>query len=408
MTNNASTTVVVGLSGGVDSAVAALLLVQQGYTVHGLFMKNWEDDDSDTACTAEQDLNDAKQVAAELGIPLHQVNFSGEYRKQVFDHCLREFAAGRTPNPDVLCNREIKFRAFLEHALRLGADRVATGHYARIQAGGQGVQLHRGLDAGKDQTYFLYMVGQAALARTLFPVGELQKSEVRRLAEDAGFDNFEKKDSTGICFIGERDFQEFLSRYIQRKPGRIVSVQGRDLGQHQGLSFYTLGQRQGLGIGGVAGHGGNAERSSEPGQGGQGGQGGQDSQCGSGKPWYVVDKDLDGNRLIVAQGHDHPALLSTGLDAEQLHWNDPTAPPADGRYTAKVRYRQHDQACTLHWTGGDSLHLTFDDPQRAVTPGQSVVLYDGPRCLGGGIITRRRPLREMSENNRLIAHGEQP
>lgn len=376
MTDPASTTVIVGLSGGVDSAVAALLLIEQGYNVQGLFMKNWEDDDTETECTAEQDLADAKQVCTELGIPLHQANFSSEYRQQVFDHCLREFEAGRTPNPDVLCNREIKFRAFLDHAVRLGADRVATGHYARVVESGAGVEMHRGCDAGKDQTYFLYMVGQESLQRTLFPIGHLQKTEVRRLAEDAGFDNFEKKDSTGICFIGERDFQAFLARYIRREPGLIVSVDGEALGEHQGLSFYTLGQRQGLGIGG---------------------------RPGASAPWYVVHKDMPGNRLIVAQGHDHPALLSTGLVADQLHWIGGTPPEAGMCCTARVRYRQPDQACVVESLGNGQLQLRFDQPQRAVTPGQSVVLYAGPACLGGGIIAQRIPLAPVVVTDREYA-----
>lgn len=376
MSNPASTTVIVGLSGGVDSAVAALLLLEQGYDVQGLFMKNWEDDDTETVCTAETDLADAKQVCDELGIPLHQANFSAEYRKQVFDHCLGEFEAGRTPNPDVLCNREIKFRAFLDHALRLGADRVATGHYARVVAGPDGMELHCGADAGKDQSYFLYMVDRAALERTLFPIGHLQKSEVRRLAENAGFDNFEKKDSTGICFIGERDFQAFLARYIRRQPGRIVSVDGEDLGEHQGMSFYTLGQRQGLGIGG---------------------------RPGASSPWYVVHKDMSGNRLVVAQGHDHPALLSTGLTADQLHWIG-GRPPAQGfRCSARVRYRQADQACTVESVEDGRISLRFDQPQRAVTPGQSVVLYAGPQCLGGGIIEKRMPLVAVEAPDREYA-----
>ncbi|MEX0732955.1 MAG: tRNA 2-thiouridine(34) synthase MnmA [Aquisalimonadaceae bacterium] len=364
------TTVVVGLSGGVDSAVAALLLIEQGYNVQGLFMRNWEDDDTDTVCTAEADLADAAQVCAELGIPLHQVNFSDAYRRQVFDHCLREFEAGRTPNPDVLCNREIKFRAFLHHALRLGADKVATGHYARVVDGPAGVELHCGIDTGKDQSYFLYMVDQDALKRTLFPIGHLQKSAVRRLAEHAGFDNFEKKDSTGICFIGERDFQAFLSRYIRAEPGRMVSPEGDDLGEHQGLSFYTLGQRQGLGIGGRPGAGG---------------------------PWYVVDKDMAGNRLIVAQGHNHPALLSTGLIADQLHWVNGQAPTAGTRCTARVRYRQADQACRIESFDNGRMEIRFDQPQRAVTPGQSIVLYSGQCCLGGGIIEHRLPLTAIGK-----------
>ncbi len=357
--------VVVGLSGGVDSSVAALLLVEQGYRVQGLFMRNWEDDDTDTVCTAEQDLADVRQVCAQLDIPLHQVNFADRYRQQVFDDCLREFQAGRTPNPDVLCNREIKFRAFLDHARRLGADYVATGHYARLGRDEQGrATLLRGVDAGKDQSYFLYMVGHQALARTLFPVGEMDKHEVRALAEEAGFDNFEKKDSTGICFIGERDFRDFLQRYIATEPGPMVTPEGRHMGEHQGLSFYTLGQRQGLGIGGRA-----------------------DS---AGKPWYVVDKDLRNNTLVVAQGGDHPALFSPGLVATDLHWvaGEPPTHGAPLRCTAKIRYRQPDQSCTLR-VDGDRAVVTFQQPQRAVTPGQSVVFYQGEQCLGGGIIEHR-------------------
>lgn len=364
-------TVIVGLSGGVDSSVAALRLVEQGYRVQGLFMRNWEDDDTDTVCTAEEDLADVRQVCQELDIPLHQVNFADRYRQQVFDDCLREFEAGRTPNPDVLCNREIKFRAFLDHAMRLGADYVATGHYTRIGRDpdtGRATLL-RGLDHGKDQSYFLYMVGHEALERTLFPVGELEKPEVRRIAEDAGFDNFEKKDSTGICFIGERDFRGFLSRYIASTPGPIVDTDGNRIGEHQGLSFYTLGQRQGLGIGGRAGAGG--------------------------QPWYVVDKDIPGNALVVAQGGNHPALFSPGLTATDLHWVA-GAPPggAPVRCTAKIRYRQPDQDCTVTFHG-DAAHVVFDTPQRAVTPGQSIVFYRGDECLGGGIIDQRLTTGEV-------------
>ncbi|WP_290652815.1 tRNA 2-thiouridine(34) synthase MnmA [Aquisalimonas sp.] len=363
MSTSRAPSVIVGLSGGVDSSVAALRLVEQGYRVQGLFMRNWEDDDTDTVCTAEQDLADVRQVCAELDIALHQVNFAARYRQQVFDDCLREFEAGRTPNPDVLCNREIKFRAFLDHATRLGADYVATGHYARLgEADGQTLLL-RGRDRAKDQSYFLYMVGHEALARTLFPVGDVEKAEVRRIAEDAGFDNFEKKDSTGICFIGERDFRGFLSRYIAGNPGPIVDTTGQRIGEHQGLSFYTLGQRQGLGIGGRASSGS--------------------------QPWYVVDKDMDTNTLIVAQGVDHPALFCEELEATDVHWVAGRPPVTHGVYpcTAKVRYRQPDQSCKLAFHGS-GVRVRFNEPQRAVTPGQSVVFYQGERCLGGGIIAR--------------------
>jgi len=359
--------VIVGLSGGVDSAVAALLLLEQGWQVEGLFMKNWEDDDSATHCTAEQDLQDAKQVAGELGIPLHQANFAREYKQQVFDYCLTEYAAGRTPNPDVLCNQQIKFKAFLEYARRLGADYVATGHYARVAHGEDGYRLLKGLDGNKDQSYFLYTLGQAQLKHALFPIGEMHKPEVRRLAEQAGFDNFAKKDSTGICFIGERDFREFLSRYLPRQPGPIRTPEGRVIGEHHGLSFYTLGQRQGLNIGGVKGH--------------------------DGTPWYVVDKDMAGNALIVAAGHDHPLLLSTGLEANQLSWVDGRGPTAALRCAAKTRYRQEDQPCLIEPIDADRVRVRFDQPQRAVTPGQSVVFYLGETCLGGGIIDTRQPLR---------------
>ncbi len=371
MTTREIENVVVGISGGVDSSVAALRLLEQGYRVQGLFMRNWEEDDGDTVCTAEQDLADAKQVCAELGIPLHQVNFAAEYRAQVFDHCLREFEAGRTPNPDVLCNREIKFKLFLEHALRLGADAVATGHYVRTGRDAQGrATLLRGLDGNKDQSYFLYMVGHEALARSLFPVGDLEKPQVRRLAEEAGFDNFEKKDSTGICFIGERDFREFLTRYLHRTPGPIVTTDGLTIGEHQGLSFYTLGQRQGLGIGGVPGRTG---------------------------PWFVADKRMTDNTLVVAEGEDHPALLSRGLVADQLHWVAGEAPAAAFRAGAKTRYRQPDQACTVELLAHGRCLVQFDRPQRAVTPGQSVVLYHEDRCLGGGIIQERVSLTTAGE-----------
>jgi tRNA-uridine 2-sulfurtransferase len=300
-------------------------------------------------------------VCAELGIPLHQANFAQEYKQEVFEHCLQEFRAGRTPNPDVLCNQRIKFRAFLQYALRLGADRVATGHYARIERDGR-YRLLKGQDGNKDQSYFLYTLGQEQLARSMFPLGELTKPEVRRLAEQAGFDNFAKKDSTGICFIGERDFREFLQRYLPRERGEMRTPGGEPVGEHQGLSFYTIGQRQGLGIGGRPG--------------------------ASSQPWYVVDKDLSANVLVVAQGHDHPRLLSRGLSASQLSWTAGDAPAGPLRCTAKTRYRQADQPCELHVADGIA-QAWFDEPQRAVTPGQSVVFYRGEECLGGGIITNR-------------------
>ncbi|WP_440995341.1 tRNA 2-thiouridine(34) synthase MnmA [Arhodomonas sp. SL1] len=354
--------IIVGLSGGVDSAVAALRLLESGHRVEGLFMKNWEDDDSDSHCSAAQDLADARQVCDTLGIALHQANFAREYRAEVFEHCLREYRAGRTPNPDILCNQRIKFRAFLDHALRLGADRVATGHYAGVGREGGRYTLLRGADPGKDQSYFLYTLDQERLARSVFPLAGLYKREVRALAEDAGFDNFDKRDSTGICFIGERDFRAFLGRYIAAEPGEIVTPEGEVIGTHLGLAFYTLGQRRGLDLGGRAGHGEGA--------------------------WYVVDKDLSRNRLVVAQGHDHPLLLSAGLTAGQLCWVDGDGPQAPLRCSAKTRYRQPDQPCVVY-PEGPRLRVLFDEPQRAVVPGQSIVLYDGPRCLGGGIIATR-------------------
>jgi tRNA-specific 2-thiouridylase len=366
--------VVVGLSGGVDSAVTAWLLKQQGHEVVGIFMKNWEDDDDDEYCSSRQDFLDAASVADVLGIEIEHVNFSAEYKDRVFAEFLREYAAGRTPNPDVLCNAEIKFKAFLDHAMRLGAERIATGHYARVRrndATGRH-ELLKGLDPAKDQSYFLHRLNQAQLAQTLFPVGELRKTEVRRLADEIGLPNARKKDSTGICFIGERPFREFLNRYLAHAPGPIQDERGRTLGQHVGLSFYTLGQRQGLGIGGIKDR--------------RGVRGGGDHA-----PWFVARKDLPGNTLRVVQGHDHPWLLSRRLAATDLSWIAGEAPAA-GRLAAKTRYRQADAPCVLERLAAarpdaaPTMTLEFETPQWAVTPGQSAVLYDGEVCLGGGVI----------------------
>ncbi|HEY0634574.1 MAG TPA: tRNA 2-thiouridine(34) synthase MnmA [Gammaproteobacteria bacterium] len=352
--------VIVGLSGGVDSSVAALLLKQQGYYVEGLFMKNWEEDDSSGYCSAEEDLKDARCVAEALAIPLHAVNFSADYWERVFSHFLHEYQAGRTPNPDVLCNREIKFKAFLDHALERGADKIATGHYARIREENGRYLLLKGRDPGKDQSYFLYMLGQKQLSRSLFPVGELEKSEVRRIAEEHHLATAQKKDSTGICFIGERDFKEFLSRYLPAQPGEMRTPEGELVGRHDGLMYYTLGQRQGLGIGGRAG--------------------------ASEEPWFVVGKDMASNVLLVAQGHDHPRLFSQALLASELHWVSGEPPPLPLRGMAKTRYRQPDQPCTITAIDQGRATVLFAEAQRAVTPGQSVVFYEGEVCLGGGII----------------------
>jgi len=362
--------VVVGLSGGVDSAVSAYLLKQQGYEVIGVFMKNWEDDDDSDYCSSNIDFLDAASVADVLGIEIEHVNFAAEYKDRVFAEFLREYQGGRTPNPDILCNAEIKFKAFLDHAMRLGAEKIATGHYARVREVDGQFQLRKGLDASKDQSYFLHRLHQSQLAKTLFPVGELHKSEVRRIAEAIGLPNAKKKDSTGICFIGERPFRAFLNRYIANEPGPIKNAQGQRIGEHVGLSFYTLGQRQGLGIGGLKAKG-------------------QARGGGEHTPWFVARKDLVTNTLYVVQGHDHPWLLSHGLIADNLSWCAGTPPPA-GAYGAKTRYRQADAPCMLHLdspnASPDQLQLTFGVPQWAVTPGQSAVLYDGDVCLGGGLI----------------------
>lgn len=351
--------VIVGMSGGVDSSVAALLLQRQGYEVHGVFMKNWEESFDPGYCSAAEDLNDAEDVCQSLNIPLHSVNFSEEYRQRVFSHFLREHEAGRTPNPDILCNKEIKFRAFLDHAQYLGADYIATGHYARLQHGDHETKLLKGLDTGKDQSYFLHALGQDQIRSALFPLGELQKSEVRALAEAHDLITYAKKDSTGICFIGERDFRAFLRQYLADQPGVMQTPEGEIVGEHIGLGFYTIGQRQGLGIGGRTG--------------------------ASGEPWFVVDKNIINNCLLVVQGNHHPALYRQGLQASQLHWINPP-PQLPLACHAKIRYRQADQACTVYALSENRCEVIFAEPQRAVTPGQSVVFYQGEQCLGGAVI----------------------
>jgi tRNA-specific 2-thiouridylase len=352
--------IVVGMSGGVDSAVAALLLKRAGHEVVGLFMKNWEDDDDGEHCSTRQDLIDAAAAAEAIGIDLEAVNFAAEYRDRVFAEFLREYRAGRTPNPDVLCNAEIKFKAFLDHALRLGAERIATGHYARLRARDGRLELLRGADPGKDQSYFLHRLTQAQLAKVVFPLGELRKTEVRRIAAEAGLPNHAKRDSTGICFIGERPFRAFLNRYLPRAPGPIVTPEGRRLGAHIGLAFYTIGQRKGIGIGGTKG--------------------------GAGEAWYVAGKDLATNTLTVVQGRDHPLLMRCSLAARDPSWIA-GAPPGEGSaHSAKTRYRQADGRCTVTRVGSDGIAVEFAQPQWAVTPGQSVVLYDAEVCLGGAVI----------------------
>jgi tRNA-specific 2-thiouridylase len=360
--------IVVGLSGGVDSAVTAWLLKRAGHEVVGIFMKNWEGDDDDEFCSSRQDFLDAASVADVLGIEIEHVNFAVEYRDRVFAEFLREYSAGRTPNPDVLCNAEIKFKAFLDHAVRLGAERIATGHYARVRQSASGTfELLKGVDGQKDQSYFLHRLEQAQLARTLFPVGELKKTEVRRIAAESGLPNAAKKDSTGICFIGERPFREFLNRYLANTPGPIEDDRGRTVGEHVGLSFYTLGQRKGIGIGGLREH--------------RGASGGSEHA-----PWFVAGKDMQRNVLRVVQGHDHPWLLSRRLSASDASWIAGSAPPPGPGRAAKTRYRQADAPCEVLVAEAGRLELAFAEPQWAVTPGQSAVLYDGERCLGGAII----------------------
>ncbi|MBC8215321.1 MAG: tRNA 2-thiouridine(34) synthase MnmA [Candidatus Marinimicrobia bacterium] len=349
--------IIVGMSGGVDSSVTALLLRDQGYKVQCLFMKNWEEETDE--CPSEQDYKDALIACDTLGLPLHSVNFAKEYRDNVFDYFLKEYKAGRTPNPDVLCNREIKFKVFLDYALDLGAEKIATGHYAQIRKSKDIYHLIKGSDRNKDQSYFLYLLGQKELSKSLFPIGDITKYEVRKIAANAGLNTSDKKDSTGICFIGERDFKEFLQRYLPAMPGDIITNTGKIAGSHDGLMYYTLGQRKGIGVGG--GHG---EKEA---------------------PWYVIEKDLENNQLIIGQGHDHPKLFKSTLLADQLHWIS-SVPKEGAHLTAKIRYRQSDQDCVLESVSANQVSVSFTQPQFAITPGQSVVFYNGDECLGGGII----------------------
>ena len=364
LAQNATKKVICGMSGGVDSSVSAFILQQQSYQVEGLFMKNWEEDDDTDYCTAAADLADAQAVCDKLDIKLHKINFAAEYWDNVFEHFLSEYKAGRTPNPDILCNKEIKFKAFLEYAAEdLGANYIATGHYVRRRGADDNAQLLRGLDTNKDQSYFLYTLSSKQVGQSLFPVGDIEKPIVRAIAEDLGLVTAKKKDSTGICFIGERKFKDFLARYLPAQPGNIRTVDGDIIGRHDGLMYHTLGQRKGLGIGGVKGASEDA--------------------------WYVVEKDLVNNELIVAQGHDHSALLSTGLIAQQLHWVDRQPIREPLRCTVKTRYRQTDVPCIIKPIDDESIKVIFDEPQIAVTPGQSAVFYLNEVCLGGGIIEQQ-------------------
>jgi tRNA-uridine 2-sulfurtransferase len=350
--------VVLGMSGGVDSSVAALMLKEQGYDVIGVFMKNWDDTDEFGHCTAEEDAEDVRRVCDQIGIPFYTVNFEKQYMDKVFAYFLDEYRNGRTPNPDVMCNREIKFGEFLNKALDLGAEYIATGHYAQVENRDGEYVLFRGNDPGKDQTYFLHALNQYQLSKAMFPIGHLPKPKVREIAAEAVLATAKKKDSTGVCFIGERDFKEFLSNYLPAQPGDMCTVDGEIKGRHDGLMYYTLGQRQGLGIGGA----------------------------GTGEPWFVADKDLKHNRLIVVQGDKHPRLYSKGLTAVNINWISPNKPQGEYRCTAKFRYRQADQGITMRFVNDNTCEVVFDEPQKAITPGQSVVFYDGEVCLGGGII----------------------
>lgn len=356
--SNKNIKVVVGMSGGVDSSVAAYLLKKQGYEVIGIFMKNWDEKDENGVCTAEKDYEDVRRVSTQLDIPYYTVNFTKEYWDRVFTYFLDEYKKGRTPNPDVMCNKEIKFKAFLDHALKLGADYIATGHYARVDFRDGEYKLLRGIDNNKDQTYFLCTLGQYQLSKSMFPIGHLKKSEVRSIAEREGFVTAGKKDSTGICFIGERDFDKFLDQYLPAQPGDIMTLDGKVLGRHTGLMHYTLGQRKGLGIGGI----------------------------GTGEPWFVVDKDLKKNVLYVVQGDKHEMLYSNGLIASDFSWVSDKPKPKNFQCTAKFRYRQPDNEVSVHLIGDNKYKVMFKKPQKAVTPGQAVVLYNGEECLGGGII----------------------
>ncbi|WP_339770894.1 tRNA 2-thiouridine(34) synthase MnmA [uncultured Paraglaciecola sp.] len=361
LANNNQKKVIVGMSGGVDSSVSAYILLQQGYQVEGLFMKNWEEDDNDEYCAAADDLRDAQAVADKLGIELHQINFAAEYWDNVFEYFLDEYKSGRTPNPDIMCNKEIKFKAFLEFAAEeLEADYIATGHYVRRREVEGHWQMLRGMDDNKDQSYFLYTLGEQHVAQTLFPIGDIEKPHVREIAQEQGLITHDKKDSTGICFIGERKFTDFLSQYLPAQPGVIETPEGQEIGQHQGLMYHTLGQRKGLMIGGL-------------------------KEFGE-EPWYVVDKDMQRNVLIVGQGANHPRLYSNGLVANQLHWVDRKGPLSALKCSVKTRYRQHDIPCTVAPKADGSVTVIFDEPQKAVTPGQSAVFYADEVCLGGGII----------------------
>lgn len=355
--------IIVGMSGGVDSSVAAYLLREQGFNIEGLFMKNWEEDDDEEYCSASVDLADAQKICDQLNIPLHTVNFSSEYWDRVFEHFLTEYNAGRTPNPDIICNKEIKFRAFLDHALNLDANYIATGHYANSETKNGEVNLYKGLDTSKDQSYFLHTLDQQQLSKSLFPVGKLEKSAVRKIAEQNKFDTFDKKDSTGICFIGERKFRDFLKNYIPAQHGEIRTLDDKKIGEHEGVMFYTIGQRQGLGIGGQSEH--------------------------SEKPWYVSDKNVATNYLYVAQGREHDSLFHSKLLTQEFHWIADKPSTSLDNLKAKTRYRQNDQACSIQPVSDNRYQITFSEPQWAITPGQSVVLYQDDKCLGGAIIEER-------------------